>query len=82
MRTSEARASASSGSSLFSIASARASSFSMAVSSSGLNTSTRARDKSGAISSKEGFSVVAPTNTMVPSSTTGRNESCWARLKR
>ena len=26
--------------------------------------------------------MVAPTSTMVPSSTTGRNESCCARLKR
>ena len=34
------------------------------------------------MSSKDGFSVVAPTSTIVPSSMTGRNESCWARLKR
>ena len=82
MRTSEARASSSSGSGLPSIASARASSFSIASASSDLNTSTRARDSSGAISSKDGFSVVAPTSTMVPSSITGRKLSCWARLKR
>ena len=47
-----------------------------------LNTSTRARDSSGAFSSNDGFSVVAPTSTMVPSSITGRKLSCWARLKR
>ena len=47
-----------------------------------LKTSTRARDSSGAFSSKDGFSVVAPTSTMVPSSITGRKLSCWARLKR
>ena len=47
-----------------------------------LETSTRARDSSGAMSSKDGFSVVAPTSTMVPSSITGRKLSCCARLKR
>ena len=36
------------------------------------NTSTRARDSSAALSSNDGFSVVAPTSTMVPSSITGR----------
>ncbi len=35
-----------------------------------------------AFSSKDGFSVVAPTRAMVPSSITGRKESCCARLKR
>ena len=53
-----------------------------AASSSGLNTSTRARDSSAALSSKDGFSVVAPTSVTVPSSITGRKESCCARLKR
>jgi hypothetical protein len=43
---------------------------------------TRARDSSAALSSKEGFSVVAPTSVIVPSSMTGRKASCWARLKR
>ena len=46
------------------------------------NTITRARDSKAALSSKDGFSVVAPIRTTVPSSITGRNESCWARLKR
>ena len=32
-------------------------------------------------SSKDGFSVVAPINVMVPSSISGRKLSCWARLK-
>src|SRR6516164_9198447 len=57
-------------------------SFSSASASSGLNTNTRARESSGALSSNDGFSVVAPTRTMVPSSITGKNESCCARLKR
>ncbi len=35
---------------------------------SGRSTYTRARDKRGLITSKEGFSVVAPTNVSVPSS--------------
>ena len=35
-----------------------------------------------AFNSKEGFSVVAPTRVTVPSSMTGRKESCCARLKR
>jgi hypothetical protein len=33
--------------------------------------------QSAPISSKEGFSVVAPTRITVPSSTTGRKASCW-----
>ena len=82
MRASDSRASASSGSFLPSSSSARVSSFSTASASSDLNTSTRARDSIGAISSNDGFSVVAPTSTMVPSSITGRKLSCWARLKR
>ena len=82
MRTRAARASGSSGSALPSVASARASSFSIASTSSGLNTSTRARDNSAAFNSKDGFSVVAPTSTMVPSSITGRKASCCARLNR
>ena len=43
---------------------------------------TRARDSSAALSSNDGFSVVAPISVIEPSSMTGRNESCWARLKR
>ena len=34
------------------------------------------------MSSNDGFSVVAPTRVTVPSSITGRKESCCARLKR
>jgi hypothetical protein len=82
MRMSEARAGASSGSDFPSIVSARARSFSSAGESSGLKTSTRARDRSGALSSNDGFSVVAPTSTIVPFSITGKKLSCWARLKR
>ena len=34
------------------------------------------------MTSKEGFSVVAPIRMMVPSSTCGRKASCWALLNR
>ncbi len=54
----------------------------MAASSSRWKTSTSARDSSAPLSSKEGFSVVAPTSVMVPSSMCGRKLSCWERLKR
>ncbi len=43
---------------------------------------TLTRESSARLSSKEGFSVVAPTSTMSPASTKGRKASCWARLKR
>src|SRR6202140_850045 len=46
------------------------------------NTYTRARDSSALITSKDGFSVVAPTKVSVPSSRYGRNVSCCALLKR
>ena len=82
MRTSTALASSSSGSGLPSACSARSSSLARLSSPSVWNTSTRARDNSAALSSKDGFSVVAPTRMTVPSSMTGRKESCWARLKR
>ena len=82
MRVKDARASASSGSLRPSISSARDNNCSIATASSDRNTSTRARDSSAALSSKDGFSVVAPTSTTVPSSITGRNTSCCARLKR
>ena len=49
---------------------------------SGSRTSTRERDRSGLITSKLGFSVVAPIKIIVPSSTWGKNASCWALLKR
>ena len=47
-----------------------------------LSTYTRARDSSAPMISNEGFSVVAPMNVSVPSSTCGKNASCWALLKR
>ena len=47
-----------------------------------LSTYTRARDSSALLSSKEGFSVVAPMKVMVPSSMWGRKASCWALLNR
>jgi hypothetical protein len=34
------------------------------------------RDKSGATTANDGFSVVAPISVKVPSSTCGRNASC------
>jgi hypothetical protein len=43
---------------------------------------TCARDNKAAFNSNEGFSVVAPTNKIVPSSINGKNPSCWALLKR
>jgi hypothetical protein len=43
---------------------------------------TRQRESSGAITSKEGFSVVAPTSVTVPASTWGSRASCWARFRR
>ena len=62
--------------------SARASRSASAASSSRRTINTRARDKMAAFSSKLGFSVVAPTSVMVPSSIGPRKPSCWARLKR
>ena len=82
MAISAARASGVSGRGWPSAASARSASSSSAASSSRFSTSTRARESSAELSSKEGFSVVAPTSTMVPSSISGRKASCWARLKR
>ena len=63
-------------------ASARAARLSSAASSRRRRVRTRARERSAALSSKEGFSVVAPTRTMVPSSMRGRKASCCALLKR
>ena len=48
----------------------------------GCSTSTCARDSSAPLSSKDGFSVVAPTSVIVPSSMSGRKLSCCERLKR
>ncbi len=49
---------------------------------SGWSTSTRQRDRSAALTSNEGFSVVAPIKAIVPSSTAGSSASCWALLNR
>ncbi len=43
---------------------------------------TRVRESRGPMTSKDGFSVVAPIKTMFPRSTCGRKASCWALLKR
>src|SRR5262245_34427476 len=55
---------------------------SRSTSSSPRRTETRQRERSAEFTSKDGFSVVAPTRTIVPFSTWGRNASCWARLNR
>ena len=46
------------------------------------SSTTREREMSAELTSKNGFSVVAPTSTMTRSSTACRSESCWLRLKR
>jgi hypothetical protein len=43
---------------------------------------TCVREISAELTSKYGFSVVAPTSTTSPSSTAGSSASCWALLKR
>ena len=45
-------------------------------------TTTRERESSGEITSKLGFSVVAPIKVINPDSTCGKKASCWALLKR
>ena len=58
---------------------------SSACSSSAVSDSSRnsvERDRSGPVSEKKGFSVVAPIRTNKPSSTCGRSASCWVRLNR
>ena len=49
---------------------------------SGCSTYTAARDSRALLTSKDGFSVVAPMNVNRPDSTYGRNASCWLLLKR
>ena len=49
---------------------------------SNLRTNTWQRERRGVMTSKEGFSVVAPMRTMVPFSTAPSRASCWALLKR
>ena len=46
------------------------------------STYTCDRESSAALTSNEGFSVVAPISTMSPASTRGRNASCCALLNR
>ena len=82
MPMSASRAWPSSGRGLPITRSARSSSASSASDPSGRKTSTRARDNKAALSSNDGFSVVAPISVIEPSSITGRKESCCARLKR
>ena len=49
---------------------------------SGSSSRARQRESRAPLTSKDGFSVVAPTRTMSPRSTCGRKASCWALLKR
>ncbi len=63
-------------------ASARRMISAVSVGSSARSTYTRARDSNALTTSKDGFSVVAPMNTSVPSSMYGRKVSCWVLLKR
>ena len=46
------------------------------------STKTFERESSAALTSKDGFSVVAPISTMSPASTRGRKASCCALLNR
>ena len=46
------------------------------------NVIRRNRDNNGRLTSKNGFSVVAPIRIIVPSSTQGKSTSCWLLLKR
>ena len=48
----------------------------------GWSTTTFERESSAALTSNDGFSVVAPMSTMSPASTRGRKASCCALLKR
>ena len=50
--------------------------------SSAFKTNTLQRESSAPLTSKDGFSVVAPMRMMLPFSTNGRNASCCALLKR
>eukprot|EP00954_Amorphochlora_amoebiformis_P000930 72161-Amorphochlora_amoeboformis.AAC.3 len=50
--------------------------------SSGLRTTTLSLESSARLSSKDGFSVVAPMKTMRPDSMCGKNVSCCVLLKR
>ena len=62
--------------------SARRTSVASAASSSAPSANTRQRESSGATTSNDGFSVVAPISVTVPRSTCGSSASCCARLKR
>ena len=48
----------------------------------GFTMTTRERERRGEMTSKDGFSVVAPMSVIRPDSTWGRKASCWALLKR
>ena len=52
------------------------------ASSNAFKTNTRQRESRAALTSKDGFSVVAPIRVMLPRSTKGRKASCWALLNR
>ena len=50
--------------------------------SSAFSTNTLQRERSAALTSNDGFSVVAPIKIILPFSTYGKKASCWALLKR
>ena len=54
----------------------------MSVTSSAFKTKTLQRDSKAELTSKEGFSVVAPIKVILPRSTYGKKASCCALLKR
>ena len=60
----------------------RSSASTISVGDTASSTCTRQRDSSAEFSSNDGFSVVAPTNRIVPRSMCGRKASCCALLKR
>ena len=67
---------------MFSLFTARVRTSKIAALLSGDTTTTRERDKSGEITSNDGFSVVAPISVISPDSTCGKNASCCALLNR
>ena len=66
----------------FSSESARRTMHSISAPESECSSITREREMSAEFTSKNGFSVVAPTSTTVRFSTACKSESCWLRLKR
>ena len=64
------------------LSSARRTIGSISASPSARSVKTRTRDSSAALTSNDGFSVVAPIKVTVPFSACGRTASCWALFQR